>query len=255
MKQTIISITVIILFIAGLVFLTRYENSAIVPELGQSSASSSPLITRAPLEISIAQDSYLADVTGSYPRFTQASDRFNTVIKDEVELGIAEFLQMATMDFESRLAVGGDSFRSEFEQSGMYSYAVEYKIVQSNESYISVVVYTDGYAGGAHGYRTITTYNYDVTKDKILGVLDVYTAGGLQNISDIARAELEKKFKADGVYEESFISMMQEGTNPNIASNFSRFTFDENGLQLYFTEYQIAPYVYGTTKITLPLVQ
>ncbi len=253
MKQTIISIIVIILFVAGLVFLTRYENPALVSQLGQSSSSS--LITRAPLDISIAQDSYVADVSGSYPRFVQASDRFNTMIKDEVELGIAEFLQMATMDFESRLAVGGDSFRSEFEASEMYSYAVEYKVVQSNEAYISVVVYAEGYAGGAHGYRTITTYNYDVAKDKILGVLDVYTSGGIQNISDAARTELETKFKADGVYEDSFISMMQAGTSPDDPDNFSRFTFDENGLQLYFTEYQIAPYVYGTTKITIPFVQ
>lgn len=258
MKKTIISVVVVILFVVALVFLTNYDNPqgpiGLVPT--PTTASSTNPITIVPVDVSIARDSYLAGISGSYPSFPQASDRFNTTIKNDVELGVSEFIKTANTDYEGRLNAEGDAFFEEFQSSGMYNYSVRYEVIQSNESFISVAISIEGYSGGAHGYHVVNTYNYDVAKDKTLGILDVYpVAGGITAIAELSRTELTQKFKDDGVYDEQFIGMMNEGTDPANAANFERFVFDGNNVYVYFTEYQVAPYVYGTTKIHLPLIQ
>lgn len=256
MKKTIISLVIVILFVVGLVLLTQYNNPqgpvVIAPTPTGNATTTSP-ITVQPTDVSIARDSYLAGISGSYPSFPQASDRFNATIKNDVELGISEFIKTANMDYEGRLGAEGDAFLKEFQGSGIYNYSVRYEVIQSNEQFISVVMYIEGYSGGAHGYHVVNTYNYDVAKDKTLGLVDVYpVAGGLKAIAELSRAELEKKFKEDGVYDDQFLDMMREGTNPAEALNFARFSFDGKNVYVHFTEYQVAPYVYGSPKITLP---
>lgn len=256
MKKTISSLIIVILFVVGLVLLAKYNNPqgtvAIAPT-PTGNTTTTDLITVHPTDVSIARDSYLAGISGSYPSFPQASDRFNTTIKNDVELGISEFTKTANMDYEGRLGTEGEAFLKEFQSSGMYNYSVRYEVIQSNEQFISVVMYVEGYSGGAHGYHIVNTYNYDVAKDKTLGLVDVYpVTGGLKTIAELSRTELEKKFKEDGVRDDQFLDMMREGTNPAEALNFARFSFDGKNVYVYFSEYQVAPYVYGSPTITLP---
>ena len=45
--------------------------------------------------------------------------------------------------------------------------------------------------------------------------------------------------------------MLLEGTKPTL-DNFKNFSYTEDGFKIYFNYYQIAPYYYGSSVITVP---
>jgi hypothetical protein len=121
-------------------------------------------------------------------------------------------------------------------------------IVQSNDNYISVLVRQEGYAGGAHGYRVVTSFNYDVKNHKEFTLTDFMT---LEKASEASRADLKPKFEQEG-NDEIFTTFTIDGTDPKKPENFSVFTFLNNSVTIYFGEYQVAPYAVGEQKVTLP---
>lgn len=45
--------------------------------------------------------------------------------------------------------------------------------------------------------------------------------------------------------------MLLDGTKPT-KENFSKFALTKDGLKVYFDYYQIAPYYYGNSELTIP---
>ena len=67
----------------------------------------------------------------------------------------------------------------------------------------------------------------------------------LNIFSTISRNEL--------MYDKGIVdtSMMMEGTRP-MKENFSRYVFSNDGIILFFPQYQVAPYSSGQFTVTLP---
>lgn len=244
---------VIALFVA---YTKRVENPTIQNET-QNEVLEEKMITFAPEMISLAENSYLLDIQGSYPQFTQSGPEFNKTIKDFVVTGIESFKQESNDNHKARIENGWEDFEKEFTQKGLYSYQVKTEIIQSNSSFISIAITVSGYTGGAHGYSNTVTFNYDVTNKKEIG-LDYFYPNNpnyLKTISDISRVQLtEKLIKASeqDVLDDNIKSMMIEGTDPSNPQNFKMFTFTNNEIHVYFGQYQVAPYVYGEQTIILP---
>lgn len=123
-----------------------------------------------------------------------------------------------------------------------------------NENLISLSAEQYYYAGGANGFAYFATFNYDKNNEKILTISDIFKnpQKGLQKLSDYSREKLPNTLE----YPDK--EMIADGTKPT-AKNFSQFNFSQNenkeitGINLHFTEYQVAPGCEGATDLFVPL--
>lgn len=249
-KQTIISIIILILAIAGLVFLTFWKpknQAPLIPD--NTNQQSGELISIQPTMVDVSEDSFLLGIGGSYPQFSQADALFNENLANIFNEEIKNFKEMANNDYAARLEMDGASFEKEFAENGSpYSYDIKTHIVQSNEKYISFVARLSGYTGGAHGYQYVVTFNYDVTNKKILSITDFKT---LEQVSDQSRTLLKQQFQEKEVWDNSMQEWINEGTDPAKVENFNAFTFTDKILTVYFGQYQVAPYVFGESEVEI----
>lgn len=119
-----------------------------------------------------------------------------------------------------------------------------------NENYLSYVFYTSTYTGGAHPDNQIFTINYDITKNKIVTIEDIIeNESTLIYLSDESRKILKKNEYF--LKNKSSFEMLIEGTTPT-KENFKNFAYTENGLIIYFEQYQVAPYAAGSFKVLIP---
>lgn len=256
MKKTIFSIIVIIIAAGAVIGLTIWSKKhvpvASVTNPVTTSDESKYLVTKEPRMVSVAEDSYLFGIGGSYPQFAQADAGFNKKIADTITAGIADFKTSVNTDYKARLETGGDDFAEQFEGSGVYTYEVTTDIVQSNDNYISAIIRIAGFSGGAHGFRGMMTFNYDVKKQQEISITNFLS---LADVSTQSRAQLKKHFQDDGSFDTDIEPMMNDGTDPSKSENFESFTFIPENLTVYFSEYQVAPYVFGEQVVTIDLIK
>lgn len=120
------------------------------------------------------------------------------------------------------------------------------------KNYISYVFYISTDTGGAHPNHVIWSITYDIESGKIVTMEDLVKENPniLKILSKESRTLLkqDKRFQdMDSVIEE----MMIQGTMEESA-NFKTFAFSEEGLILFFEQYQVAPYSYGSFEVIIP---
>ncbi len=257
MKKTIISIIIIIIAAGAVIGLTIWSKTYHQIEIGDNLLEtdqevSKYLVTKEPHMISIVEDSYLLGIGGSYPQFAQADASFNKKIADTITVGVTDFKTSVDADYKARLETGGDDFAEQFEGSGVYTYEVTTDIVQSNDNYISAIIRIAGFSGGAHGYHNIITFNYNVERHEYV---DISNFQPMYFIAGSAREKLKEKFRSEGVLDANIESMISDGTDEKNPENFKNFTFIPGSFTLYFSEYQVAPYVFGEQQVTLEIAE
>lgn len=130
------------------------------------------------------------------------------------------------------------------------NYTLDIKEEQhSYKDYISYLFYITIYMGGAHPNKVVFTVNYDKRGNKIITVDDFVKADLLDHICKESRKQLQQN-KAI-MQNQQLMQMMLEGTNPD-KNNFKNFIFTEEGLTIYFQQYQLAPYSSGIMQTTIP---
>lgn len=120
------------------------------------------------------------------------------------------------------------------------------------QNYISYVFYISIYTGGAHPNNTIWTITYDTNSDKIITIKDLIEKN--KNILNILSMESKHQLKKEKRFlnqNDIIDSMLEEGTKPT-NENFKNFAVSNNGLLIFFEQYQIAPYSFGQFEITIP---
>lgn len=206
-------------------------------------------------------------VTGVYPYFRNAVPSFNDHIKNSITIAQAEFENSAKENWQSRMdtAMPGEKI-SQFPDEGDFAFMTKVNYVQVNENYISFTIIVAGYSGGAHGYESIISFNYDVKNSKELTMADIFPndPNYLKTVAQYSRKDLRDQFlnkikradfENDGDYKmtlDGIDSMLIPGTEPTV-ENFSVFTIEPGFINIYFTQYQVAAYVYGSQMVKMPL--
>lgn len=243
---TIVGLLLLAGFIAGGVILRhkRDRELAALATVQQSQLQ----IQEVQLVVTTAKESneYYA-ITAEYPQFEGVAPIFNQTIQKVVFDAIADHKQQSEAN-QKYLANMDASEGREPRTSEQYELYVRYEQDQINRQYISFVMRIGGYTGGAHGYQNVITFNYDVANKKILSLADLFPndTDYLTTLSNYSREQLRSSL---GDYaNETFII---DGTSPTV-DNFKNFTFDENTITLYFTQYQVAPYAAGEQQVVYP---
>lgn len=204
-----------------------------------------------------------------YPYFFYASPEFNSEIKDFLET------QADAHSVNSKEAwLARYNTRTEGENISEYPTGEEdkfyffsdFEIVQSNSSYISVIVHYGGFSGGAHGYENKVSYAYNLIDKKEIQLTDLFMGDPdyLVKISDYSKEYfktiLEKKVKENFTEEDDpqavqdYVSnsmmMIENGTKP-VVDNFSVFSFTKDKITVYFGQYQVGPYSDGMQQVEI----
>ena len=109
--------------------------------------------------------------------------------------------------------------------------------------YLQYFIYS--YTGGVHYFLINKQFTYNKSGE-ILELKDFFNNDNyLEILSKLSYEELIKI----GANEDK--NWLKEGTKP-ILENFSLYYFDKEGLHLTFPPYQVAPWVSGPIKITIP---
>jgi len=207
--------------------------------------------TRFPLTvISVKETGKKYAITGEYPIFSDELTVLNNTVEKSVKDHINEFIKIASTNWDDRVAMA----QSEKEKpQEPFQCMISWEPQQMNDRYISVVVRMYQYTGGANGEDIIMTFNYDVTQKKYVTLSDLYPGQGdiLTMISSYAKEDLLSQHQNEIFKGEFMRDMIDEGTKPT-ADNFSKFTFDDTFVTLYFPKYQVAPGVYGEQKVSVP---
>ena len=110
-----------------------------------------------------------------------------------------------------------------------------------------VYMLTYAYTGGAHYTRDDTSLYYDNKTKEFVDLKyffkDDETFKKLSSIAYYYVLKLEDK-----TFDELWV---KRGTDPTI-DNYRHFNFKDEGLEILFPPYQIAPWAYGEIKITIP---
>lgn len=137
----------------------------------------------------------------------------------------------------------------EFKQYENYNeikndFYTDYELHEYNDIYyLQYTIYS--YTGGVHYFLINKQFTYN-KNGEILELKDFFKNDNyLEILSKLSYEELVKI----GANEDR--NWLKEGTKPLI-ENFSLYYFDKEGLHLTFPPYQVAPWVSGPIKITIP---
>ncbi len=218
-------------------------------------------------EISINPNTKYGSVSGVYPYFRNAVPSFNDHVRNSIVIAQAEFENNAKENWQARIdtALPGENI-PEFPEEGDFSFMTKVNYTQVNEDFISFTIIVAGYSGGAHGYESIISFNYDVKNSKEISMSDLFPNNPdyLTTVANYSRKDLREQFvnkikradfENDGDYKmtlENIDAMIIPGTEP-VKENFSVFTIEPGFINIYFTQYQVAAYVYGSQMVKMPL--
>jgi len=209
--------------------------------------------------IAVNSNSDYSIATGEYPQFNNTGVDFNKKISDIVENAINEHSKNSKESWNARFEtqIPDENISKIPNKEDRFSIDVSTSIVRNDSNVISFKMDIYEFSGGAHGNTGTYTFNYDIKNQKEITLLDIGKGDTqlLQKISNKARvllrADLAKRSEIKP--EEVDTDMLNSGTTPEV-ENFSLFTLPQDGkITFHFPSYQVAPYVFGPSEITLDL--
>ncbi len=149
---------------------------------------------------------------------------------------------------------------------------LDFSIVARMPAFVSVRERGMADTGGAHPIPVDATFVYAAKAGKIVSLADLFTdpAQARQRLAKVARKQLETHLlakvpggartspKARKEWMANMRGMIEQGTQAT-ARNFSEFAVlagagdQASGLLLIFPPYQVAPYVYGSQTVQVPV--
>lgn len=120
---------------------------------------------------------------------------------------------------------------------------IQYEVAQYNEHLITVVFDQYWFTGGAHGNTMFSNVVIDIQQRKNYNLADFFKGNPLASIQASVREKLKSEIE--------FRDFINEGTASLI--DFEIFAVNDTMITFYFTPYQVAPYAYGSQRISLPL--
>ncbi|MBP6883928.1 MAG: DUF3298 domain-containing protein [Candidatus Pacebacteria bacterium] len=267
MKNTLVSVLIIALIAVGGYFLLHSTSETITPPktVEEEVVKIDQIIDKSlVVEKTYNTPDKYTTFNVSYPQFKNASTEFNKKIEDVVNAGIAQQQKDAGDNWQARYdtQVKGDNIPQFPKEIDKFYFDASWKPVQVNDKYISFIMTVSAYEGGAHGYEAQSSFNYNVEKEKEITLADLFPsdANYLKTISEFSRKDLtaqfrkrlEVKTKADEQnFQDSILPMLTDGTTPT-KENFAVFTFTLDEVTIYFSQYQVAPYSMGGSKVVIP---
>lgn len=186
-----------------------------------------------------------------YPQFEKASDEFNRKIIDWVREQERDFKDGAINNWIVFKETTLPEEVKKHEKTPPYALHIKTEVALSNAEFISVVMRSHSYLGGANGITTMQTFNYDIKNKSEMTLYPFFRQinNYLVKLTAVTRAQLKNQLEAQNCYVEQ---MFLDGTLPD-PYYFRNFSFNSYQLRIHFPRYQVAPGACGEEQVTLGL--
>jgi hypothetical protein len=170
------------------------------------------------------------DISARYPQISgsRSADRFNSISEQLVRKHISDFKRELDCSAEDRFC----------------ELSIGYKTGLVTNRIISVEFGAGTDTGGAHPNSYSFVLNYDVDKQQVLSLDDLFSSSNfLGTISDYCI----RKLRDQGLDYET----LRDGAAPK-SDNYDSWLITRSGLQITFDAYQVASYAEGPKTVTVP---
>ncbi|AEE15678.1 DUF3298 and DUF4163 domain-containing protein [Treponema brennaborense] len=174
-----------------------------------------------------------------------------------------EFSRDARENTAARLETAAPDQLKEIEMP-FCTFNQTWKLAENDADYISCLLESYSYTGGANGFVQLASFTWNVRTDTEAALTDVLAdfvaPATLDRLAEICRTQLTERFKsADGpVSSDGSVAadpytaqMIAEGTAP-VPENYRVFTVSDTELTIYFNKYQVAAGSYGVQTVSIP---
>lgn len=119
-------------------------------------------------------------------------------------------------------------------------------VISDNGKTAGILWHKYQYLGGAHGGLDVSSTNCTLPDGRVFHLTELFRKPdtALHLISELSRKELQRR--------ELPWDMIRSGTEPDL-ENFDTFLLTADGLTLYFSPYQVAPWSEGVVTVSLSL--
>jgi len=229
-----------IFFTAATVLAAVCMSCASSPRAEEQSASSEKVYA---VTKQFSEKETYVDANILYPSFPDCEPLSRT-IKDAVLGSYATFKKDAPELWKEYDDARRSTDIDSAETTSPFTYSVECTVYK-DESYISVLVETYTFIGGAHGSTELSSYTYDV-RDGTYPTVEQLTGKTDEELSTYCRENL-KQTLGDYLW-------VDQGTQPE-SKTFSVFTCRNGEIIIYFGQYEVAPYSEGIQTVVVPMAQ
>ncbi len=254
----LVVLVVIIAIVGGVAFFVMNQENVAPTPVSTTKTDTAILISQKcglPLAVKTEtineEASTSPSVSVEYPQFPSLTPEFNQAIRSAVLNRLQEFRKEADENFKARKATAP---KDQVINKNDFSFLANFESVQTNSSYVSLIIRFDSYIGGANENQDLQTFNLDVINGKILSIGDLFASSTdyLSAISTEARKRLLNKLVTTAGDAEP-TEILINGTIPR-EENFRNFTFTETDLQIYFPKYAVAAGALGEQQVSIPFI-
>lgn len=195
-------------------------------------------------------------ITLTYPHF---SGTLNPTAETAVNAAILEFMvgnilydsssYASYEDFASAFINEYEEVKSEFDEAFGWQYDGDVAVLRNDPHLLAIRFDTYLYTGGAHGQSAIRYLNLDPETGNPITIQDFFRDSFEKSLNEIVRnAFMRQKGleSAEELEEHGFWFEDENYFTDNI-------TLLKDSLLLYFNQYEVAPYAYGPTRVTIPI--
>ena len=181
----------------------------------------------------IVQSTATLDLNVEYPQIGQV----------KIDKNLTDFIGQTIKDF-------GPGEKSNHWKSSLW---IRYKVSQYKDKTISVRFYIYQFTGGAHGSEIPNFRTYSLETGQRLSYNDIFKSDYqyLTTFWRNAEPQAIAAYKTKGLsMDNDELAWIREGSAPKF-DNYRNFYLDNQGLVIYFSQYQAAPYAFGTLEIPI----
>lgn len=153
------------------------------------------------------------------------------------------------------LALAREDYKEQGENFYCYSHYVTQGAARHDDRVISLLSLSSVYSGGAHPNSVQTAFNLDLHSGKVLTLEDVIEQNRVADLAQLVQSSVENKFAALGenlLFAEYEQTITQAMTYGNMTPYWY---FNDQGLVVFFNQYELGPYAAGIIKVTLTYEQ
>lgn len=143
-----------------------------------------------------------------------------------------------------------DEFKTVTDADIDWSLTRSAKLLYSGLEVTSIEVLSEGYLGGAHGFKERTLMTFNTKTGARLGVGDVVGESGQRVLLRIVEAEFRRarSIRRDQALQDAGFFILP-GQELPLGENFA---ITDNGMEIQYNPYEIAPFSMGETRVRVP---
>lgn len=134
-----------------------------------------------------------------------------------------------------------------------YSNYQQLDIERHDEAVVSLISLSSLYSGGSHPNSVQTAYNMDISGQRLLRLEDIVEEKAAPELASMVQSGVDSKFamidSGNGLFEDYADTISSSMLYGNMTPYWY---FNDNGLVIFYNQYELGPYAAGIIKVELP---